>query len=138
MLRVVQQCLPFLGIDAARKKIRIVAGEAAQGKDFTRLGVHGNDCARLLTHGLKGDFLQPCINGEVQILAGNGGHQLAQGLQFPTKMIHLHLASTIGPDQHFVADQFHSGFAFDFTGEASFGGKVRQFFAGDAHIAKCV
>src|ERR1700676_3406417 len=72
MQRVVVETLPFVGRNADGEIIGIGRGAAHHGEHFARAWIKRDHSAGPHAEGLLGDLLQVVIDGELNLLAGNG------------------------------------------------------------------
>src|SRR6202166_1401030 len=108
--RVVVKAFPYLVGNTHRKIVGIGCGAADHGKNFTTARVESNHGARARSQGLFRDLLQVVINGELNLLAGDGFLR-GEAADFFTDAVDDDAAHAVGAHQKIVVLFFQAGFS---------------------------
>ena len=105
MIGVVQQHLPVLGADAAGKQVWIERGTAHHGQHFAGSGVQSHHRATAVFHGQLSHRLQIQVDGQLQVLAGNG-FLVIQDVALVPEAVHFHAPLPVDAHQLVVVLAF--------------------------------
>ena len=101
MIGIVEQYLPIFGFDAAGKEIRIESRPADHGQHFAIARVQRHHGAAPVLERQFGHCLQIQIDGELQILSGNG-FLVIQHVALVAETVHFHAFLAIHAHQLIV------------------------------------
>ncbi len=135
MFGIGDQLVPVGAIDAHRELVRVEAGTRNHGQNLAIAGVHGHDGAVAIAQGQLRRALQIVVDGQAQVLAGNGVLD-SQIANFASVAVHNHIPRSVLPAQQLVVGLLHARFAHyvaRFIGRIAW--VVEHVFAHFAHIA---
>src|SRR5277367_2314324 len=113
MQRIVVESFPFFRGNANGEIIWIGRGAADHGEHFARAWIESNHGSGAHAEGLFGDLLQIVVDGELNLLAGNGFllSKVAELLDFFADTVEDNAAHAVGAGQNVIVLALEAGFS---------------------------